>query len=122
MDNCNTMRGKKNGLEKKMRDQNDNLLDVSGDTVHMISNAAKVFCEPLKEFVNVQSLASTLYYDIEDSPKQKYLFKGCQEMRDASSTNTVFVHGESLCQASSALGCIPTLLLCSTDQGGARTA
>lgn len=41
LDNYAVMRGKKSGLETQARKENPYLLDVSGDTVHMVSNAAK---------------------------------------------------------------------------------
>ena len=41
LDNCAVMRGKKTGLETQVRKENPYLLDISGDTIHMVSNAAK---------------------------------------------------------------------------------
>lgn len=41
LDNYAVMRGKKSGLETQARKENPYLLDVSGETVHMVSNAAK---------------------------------------------------------------------------------
>ena len=41
MDNCAVMRGKQSGVETRMRADNPNLLDVHGDTVHVVNNAAK---------------------------------------------------------------------------------
>lgn len=41
MDNCSTMRGTRGGVETLCRQENAYLLDISGDTVHMINNAAK---------------------------------------------------------------------------------
>lgn len=69
MDNCNVMRGKKGGVETLMRAQNPNLLDVSGDTVHIVSNAAKDFCRPFGNYV--ETVCSDIYYDIEESTKAK---------------------------------------------------
>ncbi|XP_042602905.1 CD209 antigen-like protein C [Cyprinus carpio] len=41
LDNYAVMRGKNSGLETQARRENPYLLDVSGETVHMVSNAAK---------------------------------------------------------------------------------
>ncbi|XP_042625536.1 erythroid membrane-associated protein-like [Cyprinus carpio] len=41
LDNYAVMRGKKSGLETQARKENPYLLAVSGDTVHIVSNAAK---------------------------------------------------------------------------------
>lgn len=51
MDNCNVMRGKKSGVERLIRKENPALLDISGDTVHMASNAAKALFAPFAGFV-----------------------------------------------------------------------
>ncbi|XP_028292840.1 uncharacterized protein LOC114455661 [Gouania willdenowi] len=48
MDNCNVMRGKKSGVETQIRLQNPSLLDISGATVHMVSNVAKALCSPFQ--------------------------------------------------------------------------
>lgn len=74
MDNCNVMRGKWNGVETKLRAMNSNLLDVSGDTVHILNNAAKKFFNPIEGFLPLQVLCSDLFYDIEESPKVKEIF------------------------------------------------
>lgn len=41
MNNCSTMRGVRRGVEALIRKKNPNLLDISGDTIHMVNNAAK---------------------------------------------------------------------------------
>ena len=51
LDNCNVMRGKKSGVETQARRENPSLLDISGDTVHMVSNAAKALLDPFQGFV-----------------------------------------------------------------------
>ena len=52
MDSCNVMRGSKNGLEVKIRqEKNPELLDIDGDVCHHIHNASKKFCEPFKYYV-----------------------------------------------------------------------
>ena len=55
------MRGKNSGLETLIRDENANLLDVHGDTVHIVSNIAKEFCHPFDNYL--ESLANDVYYD-----------------------------------------------------------
>ncbi|KAL8560392.1 hypothetical protein ACOMHN_006123 [Nucella lapillus] len=72
MDNCNVMRGKKGGLETLIRDEQPHLLDVHGDTVHIVSNAAKEFCKPFSNYL--EGFASDVYYDFKLSPKATELF------------------------------------------------
>jgi hypothetical protein len=76
MDNCSTMRGVKGGVEALIRKKNSCLLDISGDTVHMISNVAKSLMKNLDQ--GLQSICSDIYYDVEESPKVKELL--CQVM------------------------------------------
>ena len=66
LDNCAVMRGKKTGLETQLRKENPHLLDISGDTVHMVSE--------------VEDFCSDIYYDIEKSPKQKEIFSEFQRL------------------------------------------
>lgn len=80
MDNCNVMRGKKGGVETKVREMNTNLLDVSGDTIHMVNNAVKKFFVPVDKFFDFQSLASDLFYDVEESPKVRSIFGKIQSI------------------------------------------
>lgn len=77
-DNCNVMKGVHNGVEEKMRAKNINLLDIGGDTVHLVNNAMKTFFKPIDNEFGVQSLANKIYYDIEDSPKAKHFFAQIQ--------------------------------------------
>lgn len=78
LDNCNVMRGKKSGVETLVRRENPSLLDISGDTVHMVSNAAKALLNPFQGFV--EQFCSDVYYDIEKSPKQKEVFSEFQSL------------------------------------------
>ncbi|KAK9972430.1 hypothetical protein ABG768_022345 [Culter alburnus] len=78
LDNCAVMRGKKSGLETLARKENPNLLDISGDTVHMVSNAAKALMSPFQS--EVEDFCSDVYYDIEKSPKQKEIFAQFQSL------------------------------------------
>ena len=59
MESCGVMRGVKNGLETKLRDQvAPNLLDVDGDACHHVHNAAKKFTKVFDRYLE------TLYRDI----------------------------------------------------------
>lgn len=78
MDNCSTMRGVRGGVETLIRQKNPNLLDVSGDTVHMVNNVAKTLLTHVDE--GVQEFCSDLYYDIEESPKVKEIFHDVQTL------------------------------------------
>ena len=40
------MRGKKSGLETKLREKAPNMQDIGGDTCHVIHGAVKRFCDP----------------------------------------------------------------------------
>ncbi|KAI7805551.1 hypothetical protein IRJ41_010841 [Triplophysa rosa] len=51
LDNCNVMRGEKSGVETLVRRENPSLLDISGDTVHIVSNAAKALLKPFQGYV-----------------------------------------------------------------------
>lgn len=69
LDNYAVMRGKKSGLETLARKENPNLLDISGDTVHMVCDSVKALMRPFGS--EVEDLCSDIYYVIEKSPKQK---------------------------------------------------
>lgn len=76
MDNCSTMRGEKGGVETLIREKNGLLLDISGDTIHMLSNVAKTLMKSTDQ--GIQNLCSNIYYDIEKSPKVREIL--CQIM------------------------------------------
>lgn len=78
MDNCSTMRGVRNGVETLARIKNPNMLDISGDTVHMINNVAKTVLSNVDE--TLQLFCSDLFYDIEESPKVKQIFSELQTL------------------------------------------
>lgn len=46
MDNCATMRGVRGGVETLLRESNPSLLDMAGDSVHTVANAAKELFKP----------------------------------------------------------------------------
>ena len=81
MDNCSTMRGVKGGVEALIREKNPNLLDISGDTVHMINNVAKTLLNQVDS--SVQDFCSDIYYDIEESPKVRELFHEVQGLMNS---------------------------------------
>ena len=47
----NYMRGKKSGLEKRIRKKTPQLLNVDGDCCHHVHNSIKVFCQPFDNLV-----------------------------------------------------------------------
>ena len=67
-DNCSVMHGATSGVEARLRTSNPFLLDVSGDTVHMMSNASKRLLVPFDQFV--EKFAGDVYHDIEQSPRR----------------------------------------------------
>ena len=72
MDNCATMRGTKAGVEALLRKDNPHLLDIAGDTIHTVANAAKVLFKPFDGYI--ENISNDIYYDLEKSPKAKDLF------------------------------------------------
>lgn len=82
MDNCSTMRGVKGGVEALIREKNPNLLDISGDTVHMINNVAKSLLHQVDS--TIQEFCSDVYYDIEESSKVRELFHEIQGLLNSN--------------------------------------
>ncbi|MGH0170903.1 UNVERIFIED_CONTAM: hypothetical protein FKN15_059978 [Acipenser sinensis] len=83
MDNCNTMRDKKGGVETLIRNvTGGQLLDICGDTVHMLQNTAKAFYAPYNQYV--ETLCSDRFYNIEEFPKAKELFSEVQSLLNMS--------------------------------------
>lgn len=78
MDNCSTMRGVRGGVEALIRHKKPDLLDVSGDTIHMVNNVAKTLLSSVDD--GVQDFCGDIYYDIEESPKVKELFSELQTL------------------------------------------
>lgn len=50
MDNCSAMRGSQGGVEVKARLRNKNILDIDGDAVHKINNAAQKLFTSVENF------------------------------------------------------------------------
>ena len=88
-DNCSVMRGVKSGVESRIREQNPYLLDCSGDTVHMVNNAAKAFLSPFENVL--EDFASHVYYDIEKSPKQKDILEEIQSLLHVDSKSKRYI-------------------------------
>ena len=58
MDNCNTMRGKKGGVETLIRKEQGSLLDIGGETIHVVhTSASHMFAEFDQKFLPLQELA-----------------------------------------------------------------
>ncbi|KAK7088119.1 hypothetical protein V1264_022079 [Littorina saxatilis] len=60
----------------RLREKNPHLLDISGDTVHIVANAAKALFKPFDGYL--ENISSDIYYDLEKSPKAKDLFQEVQ--------------------------------------------
>lgn len=59
-------------METQIRKENPSLLDISGDTVHIVSSSAKALLTPFQGYV--EEFCADVYYDIEKSPKQREVF------------------------------------------------
>lgn len=68
--------GIRGGVEKLIHDKNPHLLDINGDTAHMVNNVAKVLLSNVDD--GMQMLCADLYYDVEESPKVKHIFQEVQ--------------------------------------------
>ncbi|XP_076440671.1 uncharacterized protein LOC143280062 isoform X1 [Babylonia areolata] len=72
MDSCAVMRGSKAGLETLIRQKKaPHLLDIDGDSCHLVHNAAKQFCSKFEG--HVETLLSNLHTDFLWSPEQREL-------------------------------------------------
>ena len=66
-------------METRIRnDRNSHLLDISGDSVHTVNNAAKSLFNSFGQYV--ENVCSDIFYDIEKSPKQKELLAEMQNL------------------------------------------
>ncbi|GBO16601.1 hypothetical protein AVEN_5364-1, partial [Araneus ventricosus] len=66
LDSCHVMRGKKSGLESRLREKCPHLLDIDGDSCHHAHNAAKLFCKPFG--LHLESLFTDIHNDFKWSP------------------------------------------------------
>lgn len=70
MDSCAVMRGSKKGLEILIRTRKaPQLLDIDGDSIHHVYNAAKAFCKPFGNIV--ESLMQDIHTDFKWSSDLK---------------------------------------------------
>ena len=73
-DSTNYMRGKKSGLEKRLRDKTPQLLNVDGDCCHHVHNSIKVFCQPfdnlVEKFIDDVRIDSKWSTDVRDALKE----------------------------------------------------
>ena len=91
MDNCSTMRRVRGGVETLCREENEYLLYISGDTLHMMNNIAKALLSEMDS--SIPNLCDDLHYDIEESPKVQKIFTEVQTL-----TNIKF-HSKNATQA-----------------------
>ena len=66
LDSCHVMRGRKAGLESKIREKCPHLLDIDADTCHHAHNAAKAFSKPFDMYI--EKLSTDIYNDFKWSP------------------------------------------------------
>lgn len=76
MDSCNTMRGKKSGVEVRLRSNKaPHLLDIDGDTCHTVNNSAKIFTACFEH--HLENLFDDIYYDLKSASKREKFFNLC---------------------------------------------
>ena len=78
MDSCAVMRGKKSGVEKRLRDEKaPHLLDIDGDSCHHLHNSSKRLCAPFSYYL--EGLFLDLHNDFKYSPDlQKHMSEVCE--------------------------------------------
>ena len=73
-ESTNYIRGKKSGLEKRLRDKAPQLLNVDGDCCHHVHNSIKVFCQPfdnlVEKFIDDVHIDSKWSTDVRDALKE----------------------------------------------------
>ena len=70
MDSCSVMRGRKSGVETRIRSENaPHLIDIDGDTCHHVHNACKALTKPFGKFV--EQLATDIHNDVKWSADLK---------------------------------------------------
>ena len=76
MDSCNTMRGKKNEVETKIRTlRAEYLFNIDGETCHTANNCAKKFTEPFLKHLEI--LCDNIYFDLKSTDKREIFFEIC---------------------------------------------
>lgn len=84
LDSCNVMRGKKAGVEAKLKEKCSHLLDIDGDSCHHAHNAAKQFCKPFNGYL--ESLFQDIFNDFKWSPDLRAALKEICEILNVSFT------------------------------------
>ena len=85
MDSCSVMRGKKSGVETRLRNEKaPHLLDIDGDSCHHIHNACKRFCNPFQKYL--EYLFIDLHNDFQFSSDQKQLLSEICELLEIKYT------------------------------------
>ena len=73
-ESTNYIRGKKSGLEKRLRDKAPQLFNVDGDCCHHVQNSIKVFCQPfdnlVEKFIDDVHIDSKWSTDVRDALKE----------------------------------------------------
>lgn len=88
------MREKKTGVETLAMKENPHLLDISGDAVHMVSNASKVLMRSFH--LKVEGLCSDIY-DIVNSSKQEKIFAEFQRLIRLDHIHTLQISSDAEC-------------------------
>ena len=79
MDSCNVMRGKKSGVETRLRENKaPHLLDVDGDSCHHVHNSVKRFSQPFQSYL--EDLFTDIHNDFKWSTDQKELLQEVCEL------------------------------------------
>lgn len=85
MDSCSVMRGKKSGVETRIRNEKaPHLLDVDGDSCHHIHNSCKKFCDPFEKYL--EYLFIDIHNDFKWSSDQKELLSEVCELLEMKYT------------------------------------
>ena len=94
-----------------MHEKNPNLMDISGDKVHMVNNVAKTLLSHVDSAI--QEFCSDIYYDVEESPKVREIFHEVQGLQAAYTANIQPVPSDAGClrQGSGPNGSLDCILL-----------
>ena len=100
MDWCSTMRGKKSGLETRLREKAPHLLDINGDSVHHAHNVAKSFTAPFNYYLEglFNSIHSDCLYssDLRDELERICTILNVKYTRPESFTSHCFINAHKL--------------------------
>ncbi|GFR15284.1 uncharacterized protein TNCT_268951 [Trichonephila clavata] len=79
MDSCNTMHGKKKGVETRLRSNKaPHLLDTDGDTCHTANNCAKKCASCFDRYL--EDLFDDIYFDMKSCSTREKFFKICESL------------------------------------------